>query len=900
MFKVFKLFIFFLSFSLFSQNETKNWYFGNKAAIKFENGRIINLDDSEMDAPANSTSISDENGNLLFYSDGATVWNRNHEIMQNGNGLTGQNTHFQSTIIVPNPGDKNKYYLFYTRSESLPTLAYNPGTYFAEIEFNNEYPNGVVTTKNFILNRNAPTEKITAVHHKDGKSFWLLTLNGDEEDLSSPRKVFNLFKIDETGLNTTPTEIIVNDAIENLGVMKFSPNGKKLAISANTNNDSLKRVIIYDFNSETGDLTYSKVLIVNQGLALFSTNGIEFSPNSKYLYITIRNGLSLIQYDMSDDLEFGVDAKTYLFSSNSLKIESLQLGNDQKIYVALNDEADGYNFLGVIENPDEKGILANYRHNAVRLSPNASKRGLPNFIQSYFASKIITENVCYVNEFSFKTESFAPVLSVSWDFGDGNTSTENNATHTYSFPGSYIVTAILTIGNQNITVTKLVNAFELPIIIPNQELVECDEDLDGLSTFNLVSIREKILSRGSTDITDFYLNQTDLNSDIKITNPENFQNTVPNQQLFVKVTNENGCSQTTSFIVRTRFVQVGNIADVFVCEDSDGIVGNAKGEFDTLTLETSIRNQLGLSNSFRLSFYPTFNNAQTNTNKYIDIFNENSKTIYLKIIEGDGGCGGIKAFNIVVNSEPIINIEEVYTICFDPNSQPPIIISGDLSNQRFEWKNSSGEIINRTRNFTLNTVGEFSLTVYKTENNLLCSNTKTFRVINPNPPEFAEILVNTEDETNNIIDVFINGNSTYQFSIDNINFFGNGSSYTFSNVAAGLQTVFVRDINSCEQPIERTVSVIGYQKYFSPNGDGNNDYWNIKGLDSASFKSINVSIFDRYGKVIAKITDFTSQGWDGSFNGKNLPANNYWFTSEIIDKDNNVIKKSGNFSLIRN
>ena len=69
MFKIFKLLIFFLSFSGLSQNETKNWYFGNKAAIKFENGRIINLDDSAMDAPANCTSISDENGQLMFYSD---------------------------------------------------------------------------------------------------------------------------------------------------------------------------------------------------------------------------------------------------------------------------------------------------------------------------------------------------------------------------------------------------------------------------------------------------------------------------------------------------------------------------------------------------------------------------------------------------------------------------------------------------------------------------------------------------------------------------------------------------------------------------------------------------------------------------------------------------------------
>jgi len=898
MFKIFKLLIFFLSFSGLSQNETKNWYFGNKAAIKFENGRIINLDDSEMDAPANCTSISDENGQLMFYSDGATVWNRNHEIMKFGTGLIGQTSHYQSVIIVPKPNSNKIYYLIYTRSESVPSLAYNPGTYYSEIEFNTENPLGIVNTKNFILNSHSPSEKLTAVHHRDGKSFWLLTLNAADEDNSSPKKIFNLFKINETGINTTPVEIIAEEEIENLGVMKFSPNGKKLAISANATNDGLKKVSLYNFNNETGELTFGTILIINQGLALFPSNGIEFSPNGKFMYVSIRNGTRLVQYEMND-LEFGDEPKTYLFSSSNPKIESLQIGNDQKIYVAFDDDDEGFNFLGVIENPDEKGILANYKHNAVRLSPNTSRKVLPNFIQSYFASKIITKNVCYVYEFSLSATSFAPISDIYWDFGDGTTANGVNVNHSYSSPGSYTISAILDVGSQNITVYKQVRAYELPVLIPNQELVECDENLDGLSTFNLETIRDKILRRGATENIDFYLSMDDISSETKILNPENFENTIPNQEIFVKATNENGCFEVGSFFVKTRFVQLGDIPTVFVCEDSDSISGNALGQFDVLDLEFSIRSQLTIPTNSRLSFFPTFQDAQKRTNNYTGRFLEASKTIYLKIIEADQSCGGIKEFEIVVNSEPIINLQEEYTICFDPSSKPPIIISGDFSNQRFEWKDSSGNIT-RTQNFTLNTVGEFSLTVYKTENNLECSNTKTFRVVNPKPPEFSEILVNTEDETNNIIDVFINGNSVYQFSLDNTNFFGNGSSHTFSNIPAGLQTVFVRDLNSCEQPIEKTVSVIGYKKYFTPNSDGKNDFWNIEGLDSNSFKTINVSIFDRFGKVIHSITDFTSLGWDGRLNGKNLPANNYWFKSEIIDKNDNLIEKSGNFSLIRN
>lgn len=898
--KIIPFFFLLIAISLHAQNETSHWYFGNKAALKFENGRLITLDDSAMNTPAGSASISNSNGELLFYSDGATVWNRNHEIMENGSGLAGDINGFQSNIIIPKPGDENTYYLFYSRLENSQNPLVTAGTFYAEINFSNTFPLGRVITKNTILSDSSPSEKITAVHHKNGDSFWLITLHGEDRDKNKPKKVLNVFNISASGIIRPPLETIAENDIEGLGAMKLSSDGKKLIITSNTSNDNLRYVHQYDFNNETGELTYVTRIIVDYPLANWPLKGVEFSPNGKFIYLSYRTGSSngIMQFQL-DDVDMFDEPRTILHIDNNLKIESLQIGNDQKIYVALHDEEDGHDFLSVIENPDEKGALANYRHNAIRLSPGASKRGLPNFIQSFFASKITTQNVCFTDEFSFSASSFGPVTAVSWDFGDGTSATGINATHTYSSPGSYNVKAILTVGSQNITVYKLIRAYELPVLTPNQELVECDEDLDGLSTFNLLNIREKILNRGSTDITDFYLSPSDLNKDITISNPENFQNTDPIQQIFVKATNENGCEVTSSFIVRTRFVQLDDIDDVFVCEDSDGITGNAKGEFDTLTLETSIGNQLSLASSLRLSFYPTFNDAQTSTNRYTGRFTEVSKTIYLKIIEVDGGCGGIKAFNIVVNNEPKINLQEVYTICYVPTSKPPIVLSGDISNERFEWKDSAGNIT-RTRNFTLNSVGEFSLTVYKTENNLLCSNTKTFQVVNPTPPEFSQIIVNTEDETNNIIEVFISGNSLYEFSLDNINFSGSSNSFTFSNVVAGLRTVFVRDINSCEEPIQRTVSVIGYKKYFTPNSDGDNDYWNIKGLDSGSFKSINVSIFDRYGKVIAKINDFTSDGWDGSFNGKNLPANNFWFISEIVDKDNNVIKKSGNFSLIRN
>ncbi|WP_296635531.1 T9SS type B sorting domain-containing protein [Polaribacter sp.] len=130
-------------------------------------------------------------------------------------------------------------------------------------------------------------------------------------------------------------------------------------------------------------------------------------------------------------------------------------------------------------------------------------------------------------------------------------------------------------------------------------------------------------------------------------------------------------------------------------------------------------------------------------------------------------------------------------------------------------------------------------------------------------------------------------------------FFGNANNYFFSSVDTGLQTIYARDTNTCEQSIQINLSVIGFKKYFTPNGDGENDFWNVKGLDKTSFKSIDVQIFDRFGKLIYSITNFDTLGWNGSYNGKNLNANNFWFKAKIVDKDDNEIKESGNFSLIR-
>ncbi|WP_348676974.1 T9SS type B sorting domain-containing protein, partial [Flavobacterium coralii] len=102
-------------------------------------------------------------------------------------------------------------------------------------------------------------------------------------------------------------------------------------------------------------------------------------------------------------------------------------------------------------------------------------------------------------------------------------------------------------------------------------------------------------------------------------------------------------------------------------------------------------------------------------------------------------------------------------------------------------------------------------------------------------------------------------------------------SNVFTNVSPGLHEVHIRDKGACaEYTITLSdVSIIDYPRFFTPNGDGYHDYWNIYGLNGQG--DALIYIFDRYGKLIKQISS-QSRGWDGTFNGSPLPADDYWFS----------------------
>ncbi|MDD5149737.1 MAG: T9SS type B sorting domain-containing protein [Flavobacterium sp.] len=162
-----------------------------------------------------------------------------------------------------------------------------------------------------------------------------------------------------------------------------------------------------------------------------------------------------------------------------------------------------------------------------------------------------------------------------------------------------------------------------------------------------------------------------------------------------------------------------------------------------------------------------------------------------------------------------------------------------------------------------------------------CATTKTIKVtVNPSNT-LVSIAWDVTDafSKNQIITISVNGTGSYLYQLDYGPF---QVSPTFENVASGIHSITVKEINGCSTPItENNVLVIGYPKYFTPNGDTYNDYWNIYELKDQS--DVRIYIFDRYGKLLKDITPL-GLGWDGIYIGKPMPADDYWFTVKYVEK----------------
>ena len=294
-----------------------------------------------------------------------------------------------------------------------------------------------------------------------------------------------------------------------------------------------------------------------------------------------------------------------------------------------------------------------------------------------------------------------------------------------------------------------------------------------------------------------------------------------------------------------------------------------------------IKNQLftNLPTDYNISFFeiPTSTTAlPTNYTNTIP----NNQTIYARIMNIQG-CYSDYPVNLVVNTFDTILADETIGLC----ENSILTLDAGSGFTSYEWNTDPPQF---TQQITVNSGGSYEVTV---TNSFNCSKTKTFTVEASGIATIEDIIINDFQENNSAtIQISASSLGNYEFSLDDINY---QDSNIFTNLLEGEYTVYVNDKKKCGVA-KRTFYILDYPKYFTPNGDNYNDTWYIKNLRKRNLQNSTISIFDRYGKLI-KQYNANTEAWDGTFNGSNLPSNDYWFTLELTN--GKTIK--GHFTLKR-
>ena len=524
------------------------WYFGKKAGVNFNlvagQPYPSSLTDSEMTADEGSSTICDEEGNLLFYTNGLTVYNKDHKVMQNGSGLLANLSTVQSSLVIPLPGNPSIYYIF--TADAVENNFAN-GYRYSIVDMTGDNGLGTVVAKNILINSSG-TERLTAARHADGVSVWLIT-----NDKNS--NIFKAWLFSCSGFQPNPVTSVIGDVLDqhvlsNTGMMKVSPDGLMLAQThfpdyddANPGAQIANFFQVFDFNSATGQLSNVKKIQLPDA----EYYSCEFSPDSKLLYVTRPVDSCVDQFDIKLNTVAAIQASRYTIPTGRAHYYAIQLAPDEKIYLS-----EPSFFIGAINRPNVKGAGANFIEEQVDLNFRLAYLGLPSYINDLSYSPLngfdytITDSCTGQVQFQGNT-TMSGLVSWYWDFGDGNNSNLQNPVHVFT-PARKAYTVKLTItSTSGCGIVKRSKTF-IPSGVTNQVSFEIINRCDsGYVRFKNTSI---LSSNSSPDfIWDFDdgTTSTDIHPVHSFTEPRQYT-------IKLKLNNAVSCLQdsaSTDFVFET-------------------------------------------------------------------------------------------------------------------------------------------------------------------------------------------------------------------------------------------------------------------------------------------------------------------------------------------------------------
>ncbi|WP_179009274.1 T9SS type B sorting domain-containing protein [Winogradskyella forsetii] len=440
----------------------------------------------------------------------------------------------------------------------------------------------------------------------------------------------------------------------------------------------------------------------------------------------------------------------------------------------------------------------------------------------------------------------------------------------------------------------------LPEVVAVTDFIQCELFTDGTDTFDLGTKDAEVLNgQDEAQFTvSYHDNLTDAEEGMNgLVSP--YTNTANPQQIFVTITNNGtGCSiSTQSFNIEVQeAAQANPDMDPILfelCDDemeTDGNPVNDSTQFDLTNMDTEVLDGQDPLN-YIVTYYATQEDADDKVNPLPTLYENvtNPQVIYARVdndtpdavTDADTSiCYALAALTLQVNPLPEFDLDESYTLCVNTDGSEildPLVIDTGLSatDYGFVWRYEGVEITGETGPSIMPTQGgSYSVLVtdISTSTATNCTNEDTTEVMESEPPSITVNVLTQNFAESHVLEV-VPGDEIgdYEYSLDN----GPWQDGTlFTDVSPGQHHITARDRNGCGTTTEPAF-IIDYPLYFTPNGDGQNETWNIESIGS----SAKIYIFDRYGKLLKQISP-DGTGWDGTYNGSAMPTNGYWFTVE--------------------
>jgi gliding motility-associated-like protein len=422
-----------------------------------------------------------------------------------------------------------------------------------------------------------------------------------------------------------------------------------------------------------------------------------------------------------------------------------------------------------------------------------------------------------------------------------------------------------------------------PVAGSVEDDIRCDDDgNDGNILYRLNDFDAQILDGQSAAAHSISYHATDQDARTGTgALPNNYTSSADRETIHARIEaiENTGCYAVTSFDIGLAYQpEATDPFNLDFCDDisNDGLTAIDFNEYMTQLLDGQNPNLVDIY------FYESLIDAENDDSRLALNYQTQSRqqTIYVRYENPNyPQCYEITSIDIEVWEVPVLDLPEEAAKCENGTLE----LSIDDTYDSYLW--STGDT---TSSILIDSSGIYEVEAAIDHGVIECITSAQVNIVESTAPVIEDIIINDWTRDKNSIEVVVSGNGEYEFSLDGEGF---QSSNIFTNLDRYSYEVIVRDTNGCGEAREQ-VRLLNYPAFFTPNNDGFNDRWQI--INANAEPDSIIFIYDRYGRLIKQLSPLEA-GWDGTFNGIDLPSSDYWFT---FKRSNGEVLK-GHFSLKR-